>query len=98
MLYTGRVKTSGGVLNVRSTPGGPVVGTLASGDEVEVLADEGAWVRISYGAMEEGYVSKQYVIFKQAASDARLVVTDEEGNAFALGSEATVRIVSGEID
>lgn len=97
MLYTGRVETKSGVLNVRSAPGGAVVGMLVSGDEVQVLSDEGAWVTIPYGS-SEGYVSKQYIIFQQAATDVRLVVTDEEGHAVAIGSEATVRIAAGAID
>lgn len=97
MLYTGKVETKSGVLNVRSAPGGPVKDMLMKDDEVQVLTDEGAWVQIVCGPIE-GYVSKQYIIFKQAASDVRLVVTDAEGNAVAIGSEATVRIAQGTID
>lgn len=97
MLYTGRVETKSGVLNVRSTPGGPVKDMLAKGDEVQVLTDEGAWVQIVCGPIE-GYVSKQYIIFKQAPTDARLIVTDGEGRAFTIEGEASIRIASGAID
>ena len=97
MLYTGRVETKSGVLNVRSTPGGPVIGMLVKGDKVEVLADEGAWVHVTCGLVE-GYVSKQYVIFHRAPSDARMIVTDEAGNSFVAEGETSIRIATGAID
>lgn len=97
MLYTGRVEIKNGVLNVRSMPDGPVTGTLAAGDEVQVLSDEGAWVQIAYDS-GEGYAAKQYIVFREAKTDARLVVTDEEGHAFVIEGEATIRLATGAID
>lgn len=97
MLYTGRVEIQGGVLNVRSAPGGLVTGTLEKGSEVQVLADGGAWVEIAYSG-GSGYAAKQYIVFVKAAADARLVVTDEQGHAFPIEGEATIRIAAGAID
>lgn len=97
MLYTGRVEIQSGVLNVRSAPGGPVIGMLERGDEVQVLCDGGAWVEIAYGG-GSGYAAKQYIVFMKAAADARMVVTDGQGNAFPIEGEATIRIAAGAID
>lgn len=97
MLYTGRVEIQSGVLNVRSTPGGPVIGTLQRGDEVQVLADGGAWAEIAYDG-GTGYAAKQYIVFQAAPTDVRLVVTDETGHAFTIGGEATIRAAAGAID
>lgn len=97
MLYTGRVEIRKGVLHVRSAPDGPIVGTLAKGDEVGVLSDEGAWVQIAY-AGGEGYAAKQYIVFREAESAARLVISDEAGRAFAPEGTITIRLAAGDID
>ena len=97
MLYTGRVEIRNGVLNVRSAPDGPVTDTLEAGKEVQVLSDEGAWVQIAYGN-SEGYAAKQYIVFKEAQKDARLVVSDGEEHAFVIEGEATIKIAAGAID
>ncbi len=81
-LYVGRVETRSGSLNVRAAPGGTVIGSAASGTEVQVLDDEGEWLAIAWED-SVGYVSKRYIVFSQAAPDAHIVITDEEGHAFA---------------
>lgn len=95
-LYVGRVETKG-ALNVRTAPGGSIIGSLSPGDEVEVLRDEGEWVEIAFQS-RTGYAAKRYVCFAQARQDARIVITDEEGNAFAPAGGFTLRIISGPVD
>lgn len=65
-----------------AAPGGAVIGSAASGTEVQALGDEGEWPAIEWedGA---GHVSRRYIVFSQAAPDAHIVITDEEGHAFA---------------
>ena len=95
-LYMGRVETKG-TLNVRAAPGGSIIGSLSPGDEVEVLRDEGEWVEIAFRG-GTGYAAKRYICFAQAKQDARIVITDEEGNAFAPAGGFTLRITSGPVD
>lgn len=95
-LYVGRVEVSG-MLNVRAEPGGTVIGSLAPGEEVDVLRDEGEWVEIAYGD-GMGYAAKRYICFAQARQDARIIITDEEGFAFTPAGGFTLRIAAGPID
>ena len=95
-LYVGRVE-AGGRLNVRSAPGGSVIGSLARGDEVDVLRDEGEWVEIAFEGAT-GYAAKRYICFARAKQEARIIITDEEGIAFAPAGGFTLRIVAGPVD
>ena len=95
-LYVGRVEVSG-TLNVRDAPGGSVIGSLARGQEVDVLSDEGEWVKIAC-AGGTGYAAKRYICFAQAKQEARIVITDEEGFAFTPVGGFTLRIAAGPID
>lgn len=95
-LYMGRVEVSG-MLNVRDAPGGSVIGKLAPGETVDVLSDEGEWVRIAH-AGGVGYAAKRYICFAQAKQEARMVITDEEGLAFVPVGGFTVRVTAGPVD
>ena len=96
-LYTGRVALESGVLNVRSEPGGSVIGSVSDGTEVNVLADFGEWVQIEY-AGGAGYAAKRYICFVRAQQHVQLVVEDGEGKTFLPVGGITARIVTGEID
>jgi len=96
-LYTGRVVLDGGVLNVRSEPGGSVIGTIENGAQVEVLGDEGEWLVIAY-AQEAGCVAKRYVRFEGVTQNVQVVIEDEAGNTFLPGGGFAVRVVMGAID
>ena len=96
-LYVGRVEVKQGTLNMRSEPQGPVMAQLSAGELVDVLADEGEWVRIACGA-GEGYAAKRYILFAQAKTQARLVIEDDQGRIFTPEGGAAVRIASGPID
>lgn len=96
-LYTGRAQLDSGVLNVRSEPGGSVIGAVKSGEEVQVLADLGEWVQIEHAGVT-GFAAKRYICFVKGTQDTRLFVTDENGKTFLAEGDVTVKIVSGEID
>ena len=96
-LYTGRVELSSGVLNVRSEPGGSVIGAVKGGEEVDVLADLGEWAQIEHAGIT-GFAAKRYICFVRAEQDARLALSDSEGRTFFPQGDVTVKIVSGEID
>lgn len=98
MLYTGRVDVSSGVLNVRSAPGGEIVDTLENGEEVEVLADEGAWLSIVYHEGKAGYASKVYICFARAKQATALVIEDQEGKAVRMEGGITIRVSDSLID
>jgi len=96
-LYTGRVELRSGKLNVRDNPEGKVIHQLEAGSMVEVLLDEGEWVKIGFeGGI--GYAAKQYICFAQAKQEVRLVIEDEEGKAYTPKGGFTLRIASGPID
>ena len=96
-LYTARVETDGGMLNVRDAPGGRVIGSLAPGEEVGVLCDEGEWAEIAYGS-GTGYAAKRYLCFAQSSQTVRIIIEDEEGNAFAPVGGFTLRLSAGPVD
>ena len=98
MLYTGRVETQGGALNVRQTPGGSVIGQIERGQQVEVLGDTGKWLAIAYGG-GLGYAAKEYIVFEGSAQKgARMVIEDEAGRTFIPEGGYTVRLAEGPID
>ncbi len=57
---TGKVKTNGVNLNVRSGPWGAIVGKLSHNASVTILGQSGDWYKISYGGKTR-YVHKSYV-------------------------------------
>ena len=97
-LYIGRVDTRSGALNVRGTPGGSVIGTIARGESVRVIGEEGEWLAIEYGG-EIGYAAKRFIQWAQGTQEtARLVIEDEEGNTFLPKGAFSVRLADGPID
>lgn len=96
-LYTGRVEIGRGALNVRSSPGGGIIGQIAKGERVCVLADEGEWVKIAFGD-ETGYAAKRYICFAESTQKPYLVIEDEKGNVFAAEGSIKMRMASGPID
>lgn len=97
-LYIGHVKTAGGGLNIRRTPGGGVIGMLEAGEEVTVLGDEGAWLAIAYGS-GIGYASKAYIVYEKAEEESmRFVIEDDAGNVFIPEGGYSVKMASGPID
>lgn len=96
-LYTGRVELDGGVLNVRRTPEGQVIGALENGAEVSVLGQNGDWLEVTHGT-GAGYIAARYVRFVRAPQDAQLILEDGAGNTFMPVGGFTARIVTGEID
>ena len=97
-LYIGRVDTRSGALNVRRTPGGTVIGTVARGESVRVIGEEGEWLAIEHEG-DVGYVSRRFVSWARSAQQtARLVIEDEEGNTFLPKGGFTVRLSNGPID
>ena len=96
-LYTGRVEIGGGTLNVRSAPGGAVIGQLGKGEMVDVLEDEGEWLKIAWEG-GHGYVAKRYICFAGSAQKTQLVIEDEAGNVFAAEGNIRIRMASGPID
>ena len=57
------VQTGGGNLNVRAEPWGEIVGRLAEGSEVLVMAGDGGWGRVLYQGNRTGYVSLDYITY-----------------------------------
>ena len=88
----GKAVATDGV-NVRSegSTNGAVLGTLYPGQEVNVVASEGDWTRITYtntatGGTIDGYVSSQYLEFSSdtgsgSTSETTAQTTAEEGSA-----------------
>lgn len=76
----GIVRTQGGRLNVRRRPDGEVIGQLENGCEVQILDQEGDWLRIVWGE-EGGYAAAAY-ISREATGERRLRIVDEAGNVF----------------
>ncbi len=56
------VKTSSGRLYVRSSPGGEIINSLASGSKVAVIGTSGVWSKVVYNGSETGYVSSNYLV------------------------------------
>lgn len=65
--YPASVKTSSGRLNVRSSAGGTIINSLASGTQVTVISEENGWSRIIYYGTNTGYVNSNYLV-KQSNS------------------------------
>ena len=59
--YGATVKTSYGRLNVRSSAGGTIINSLASGTKVTVISESNGWSRIIYYGRNTGYVSSKYL-------------------------------------
>ena len=90
-LYTARVITKDGPLNVRQVPEvGKVIGTIPKGEVVEVFSS-GNWVRAKYGDIY-GYVSAEYLerIEEEAqettqdATQTTTLINEETGAAHML--------------
>lgn len=56
------VKTSSGRLYVRSSPGGEIINSLASGSKVAVIGTSGVWSKVVYNGSATGYVSSNYLV------------------------------------
>ncbi len=63
-----QVKTSSGRLNVRSTPAGAVISSLASGSKVAVISESNGWSKVVYNGNSTGYVSSTYLVSTQNSS------------------------------
>lgn len=61
-VYTGKVKTNGGTLNIRSGKGTnyKVIGSLANGTTVRLKTNTGEWFKL---ADRDGYVYGRYIVF-----------------------------------
>lgn len=97
VLYTGRVELTGGVLNVRSEPGGSVIGQIKGGEEVGVLADLGEWAEIAYGE-KSGFVAKQYVRFESVKQHPKIVVEGADGKTLISEGPLAIRLCEGAVD
>lgn len=62
-VRTGRVRTSGGALNIRKDPDiySQVIGTAPNGATVTIYAEVPDWYVVKYGNIE-GYMSKDYIV------------------------------------
>lgn len=58
--FEGTVRTAGDTLNVRSTPGGAIIGSLNPNDKVKVTGRDGDWYKVEING-QTAYVSKNYV-------------------------------------
>lgn len=56
-----QVKTSSGRLNVRNSPAGNVINSLASGTKVAVIDEINGWSKVVYNGNSTGYVSSNYL-------------------------------------
>lgn len=84
-----RVKTAGAPLNVRSTPNGTIIGTLANGTEVTVEKNvNNAWVMIS--SPQKGMVFTAYLVpcSGETATGTTATATSAENCRRILSSEA----------
>lgn len=57
-----QVKTSSGRLNVRNSPAGSIINSLASGSKVAVIDEIKGWSKIVYNGNSTGFVSSSYLI------------------------------------
>lgn len=57
----GRVQTEGGRLNIRSSPGGTVIGSIKNGTWLILKGKSGSWYRAEYSEGKEAYVSEGFV-------------------------------------
>ena len=70
--YSATVKTTSGRLNVRSSAGGTIVNSLASGTRVTVISTSGDWSRIIYHGIRTGWVSSKYLV-KNGTNDYKTI-------------------------
>ena len=66
----GRVETAGGRLNIRSSPGGAVTGSIENGSWLTVKEKSGSWYRAEYKQGKEAYFSDAYVKHYTSSVDA----------------------------
>lgn len=55
------VRTTSGRLYVRSSPGGEIINSLASGTRVAVISDSAGWSKVVFNGNSTGYVSSNYL-------------------------------------
>lgn len=102
----GRITTSSGNLNVRSSIGGSVVSSLAKNSYVNLISDSNGWYRVEYAAGKYGYSSADYIMPVSASYGAtvktnsgRLYVRKSAGgtiiNSLASGTRVSVISESG---
>ncbi|MEE3233176.1 MAG: hypothetical protein VX294_03345 [Candidatus Latescibacterota bacterium] len=63
VMRTGKMRVESNVENLRREPNGPKIGTMIEGGEVELIAQEGNWVRVRvegwmWGPSLEGFVEE----------------------------------------
>jgi uncharacterized protein YgiM (DUF1202 family) len=76
---------TGAGVNIRSTPGGPVIGSAAKGEIVTVEGTDGNYYRIVTSESLKGYVYKQYVDMTLSRTGG------DEGDDTSFGRAAAVR-------
>jgi uncharacterized protein YraI len=62
------VRTGGGALNLRKSPGGALIDRIPDGDTVDVYEKGPEWCRIGWHGYS-GYVATQYLAFEEDTSD-----------------------------
>ena len=104
MEGNGVVRTAGGKLNVREMPEGRIIAQIPNGSEVEILGEDGDWLRVHFGEERSGYVFAAYIERKaqsEAAETAQeaqrsrktIRITDENGDIYDVAGAFTVRVL-----
>ena len=104
MEGNGVVRTAGGKLNVREMPEGRIIAQIPNGSEVEILGEDGDWLRVHFGEERSGYVFAAYIERKaqseaaQTAQEAQrsrktIRITDENGDIYDVAGAFTVRVL-----
>ena len=104
MEGNGVVRTAGGKLNVREMPEGRIIAQIPNGSEVEILGEDGDWMRVHFGEERSGYVFAAYIERKaqsEAAETAQeaqrsrktIRITDENGDIYDVAGAFTVRVL-----
>lgn len=71
------VKTGGGPLNLRKSPGGALIDRIPDGDLVDVLGYGSEWCRVAWNGLT-GYVATQYLVIPGSADGDMIQVSRQE--------------------
>lgn len=71
------VRTGGGALNLRKSPGGALIDRIPDGDTVDVYEKGPEWCRIGWHGIT-GYVATQYLVIPGAADGDMIQVSRQE--------------------